>query len=126
MYTWFRYVPSVLTLTGKLTEANTLLTAWISEKIVVRARRRSAAPALPELTSKYLPLLTLAMLLSSAVQPGPWPVRDLVDVDRVGGDAVRLCFMKRAHSSADVGLRAAGRDRNRGRASPTRGRSSCR
>ncbi|MNN56157.1 hypothetical protein D3C81_1710730 [compost metagenome] len=61
----------MFTLTGRLTEANTLLTDWISEKIAVSA----LAISLPLLvTSKYLPLLTLAALLSSAVQPGPWPV----------------------------------------------------
>ena len=41
---------------------------------VARARPATCAPPLPELTSKYLPPLTPAMLFSSAVQPGPWPV----------------------------------------------------
>ena len=63
----------MLTLTGKLTDENTVLTACISEKMVCSAVRISL-PAPPELTSKYLPLLTPAMLLSSAVHPGPWPV----------------------------------------------------
>ncbi|MDT4872798.1 hypothetical protein FQZ97_1080040 [compost metagenome] len=68
---WLRKVLWVFTLTGRLTEANTLLVAWISEKMAFSA----SAIWLPSLvTSKYLPLLTLAMLRSSAVQPGPWPV----------------------------------------------------
>ena len=101
MYTWFRKVPSVLTLTGKLTEANTLLTAWISEKMTPMALRISL-PVAPEPPSKYLPPLVSAMLLSSAVQPGVWPVTfGLTSIVYV---VIRrgLFFMKRAHSSATL------------------------
>ena len=49
--TWFRYVPWVLTLTGKLAEANTPLTAMISSRMVEKATFRSAKLSL----SKYLP-----------------------------------------------------------------------
>ncbi|MNO97102.1 hypothetical protein D3C76_887990 [compost metagenome] len=70
-----RKVPWVFTLTGRLTEANTLLVAWIFEKIEFSALAISE-PLL--VTSKYVPLVTLAMLLSNAVQPGPWPVVTLL------------------------------------------------
>jgi hypothetical protein len=73
MYTWFRKVPRALTLAGRAEAANTLFTASTSLKMSFSAFAISAPP-LPELTAKYLPLPTFAMLLSSAVCPGPWPL----------------------------------------------------
>ena len=63
----------MLTLTGKLTEANTLLTAWISEKILPERIRDLLAAATGADVEIARPR-PLAMLLSNAVQPGPWPV----------------------------------------------------
>ena len=55
---------------GKATEAKTLSMAWTSEKTCAIAAAIEAGSA--ELTSKYVPPLTLAALCSNAVQPGPW------------------------------------------------------
>ncbi|MNF12787.1 hypothetical protein D3C80_2144020 [compost metagenome] len=53
----------MFTLTGRLTEANTLLTAWISEKILFSA----ASISLALVAEKYLPPPTWAVLFSSLV-----------------------------------------------------------
>ncbi|MOA12161.1 hypothetical protein D3C78_1321340 [compost metagenome] len=53
----------MLTLTGKLTEANTLFTDWISEKIVFSASSISVALV----AVKYLPPPARAILCSSLV-----------------------------------------------------------
>src|SRR5688572_48740 len=56
------------------------------------------APA-AELTAVYLPPLTLAMLLSNAVQPGPCPETGASTSMVYVVTPCALCFMKRAHSS---------------------------
>ncbi len=60
-----------MTLSGRLTDANTLLTAWISENTSFSV----STICVPSLAiSKYLPVDTAATLLSNAVHPGPWPL----------------------------------------------------
>ena len=61
----------MLTLAGSATEAKTLFVASTSWKILLSA---SAMAVAFDVTAKYLPLPCSAMLFSSAVWPGPWPV----------------------------------------------------
>src|ERR1700722_10667838 len=70
-YTWSRKVPWVLTLTGKLTDANTLFTAWISERSLLSASLICCPEPVLELTAVYFPELTVVMLFNRAVQLGP-------------------------------------------------------
>src|SRR6185436_296424 len=63
MYTWFRNVPWVFTLTGSDADTNTLLTAWTSFRMVRSASTMSAALV----AAKYLPPPTLAALFISLI-----------------------------------------------------------
>ncbi|MCY1237597.1 hypothetical protein D3C71_1280550 [compost metagenome] len=63
----------MFTLTGRLTEEKTLLTAWILLKILASASMSAVLRLVLPDRSKYSPSDLSAMLRSNAVQPGPWP-----------------------------------------------------
>src|SRR5688572_26962900 len=62
--------------------------------------RATWLPSPAALTAKYLPRLTVAMLLRSAVQPGPWPVLPGLTSIVYVVMAYGLCSIHRDHSSA--------------------------
>ena len=66
-------MPRTLADTGSEAAANTLLTDWISEKIVFSALTMAVPPE-ALVVAKYLPLPLTAMLCSRAVMFGAWPV----------------------------------------------------